>query len=586
MKKFVTIITASLLMGLAAQAQTQPDPGSPVAGGSEQSGTTQIVIDFNDSAWDYQTERVAAAHHLTMRPNSAEMVNDDNIYLADVPTASVQRIINELEANPLVAAVDRNIEMRAYYVPNDPMYSQQWGLARVGLEESNQIASGRGVVVAVIDTGVACENYNGFTTLTDLAGTHCIPGWNFVNDTAHANDDHGHGTHVAGTIAQTTNNAFGGAGVAYGATIMPVKVLSASGSGSLADVAEGIRWAADHDANVINLSLGGGGRHKVIDDAVKYAHDHGTIVICAAGNDGGSVGNPANSPYAVAISATDSTDTIAYFSNRGREIAFGAPGVGILQQTICERGMHHCEQFATWNGTSMASPHAAGVAALVYGMGVDSPDEVLNIMRAYASRPAHGDTTQQLYGAGIVSASGVTRGLLWKFGTTRMTFLVGLTIALYLTIRSNRGKFLPVGIAPAFQMGVGLFFLPIALGQWSIPFSQPLAMMDLYAFGTTAHRWHLFANLPLMLLFTGLLFSRPSLRPIVGGLSLGVASYYASELWLNNWSGPLGSFLFVGWAIVNIIGCFWIAAQGFDGKTAERAPITEAQSEGPVTIGG
>jgi subtilisin family serine protease len=183
---------------------------------------------------------------------------------------------------------------------------------------------------------------------------------NFVNDTAHANDDQGHGTHVAGTIAQTTNNQLGTAGVAFCATILPVKVLDARGSGSLADVAEGIRWAADHGADVINLSLGGDGHSKIMDQAVEYAHRRGVTVVCAAGNSGRSVGSPANAPLSIAVSAIDSGDQIAFFSSRGPEIAIAAPGVAILQQTICERGRNRCEQFASWSGTSMAAPARRG----------------------------------------------------------------------------------------------------------------------------------------------------------------------------------------------------------------------------------
>ena len=193
--------------------------------------------------------------------------------------------------------------MRALFVPNDPMYDQQWGMQRVGLPRSSEVTCGRGATVAVIDTGVACENHGEFTRIPDLAGTRCLPGWNFVNDTAHANDDQGHGTHVAGTIAQTTNNQLGTAGVAFCATILPVKVLDARGSGSLADVAEGIRWAADHGADVINLSLGGDGHSKIMDQAVEYAHRRGVTVVCAAGNSGRSVGSPANAPLSIAVSA-------------------------------------------------------------------------------------------------------------------------------------------------------------------------------------------------------------------------------------------------------------------------------------------
>ena len=133
--------------------------------------------------------------------------------------------------------------------PNDPCFRYQWHLRQIGLPGAWKMGQGKGVVVAVIDTGV--------TRVADLAETPFVPGYNFIGNNANADDDHGHGTHVAGTIAESTNNKLGVAGVAYGVSIMPIKVLSAQGSGSMGGIAQGIRWAADHGANVINMSLGG-----------------------------------------------------------------------------------------------------------------------------------------------------------------------------------------------------------------------------------------------------------------------------------------------------------------------------------------
>src|SRR5689334_9267631 len=145
---------------------------------------------------------------------------------------------------------------------------------------------GKGVVVAVLDTGIAYEDHEDFRRVPDLKGVKFAPGYDFVNDDAHANDDHGHGTHVAGTIAQATNNREGVAGVAFEATLMPVKVLNHFGSGNSADIADAIRFAADHGARVLNLSLGGGLRSSVMESAVAYARKKGATVACAAGNSG------------------------------------------------------------------------------------------------------------------------------------------------------------------------------------------------------------------------------------------------------------------------------------------------------------
>ena len=139
--------------------------------------------------------------------------------------------------------------------PNDTCFRYQWHLRQIGLPDAWKLGQGKGVIVAVIDTGV--------TRVGDLAETKFVPGYNFIANNDNAADDHGHGTHVAGTIAQSTNNKLGVAGVAFGVSIMPIKVLSARGSGSMAGIAQGIRWAADHGAHVINMSLGGpiAGRH-------------------------------------------------------------------------------------------------------------------------------------------------------------------------------------------------------------------------------------------------------------------------------------------------------------------------------------
>lgn len=567
--RFSFLMLAALALTPEAHAQTPSTAGSPMAATGVRTAppnTTEIVVDLDDDVWDYQVRALGEETHLTLRPNSQEMVSEDRLYIVRVPNADVQSTLNLLRNRPHVHNVEINREMRALFVPNDPMYNQQWGMQRVGLNNSSDISCGRGALVAVIDTGVACENHGPYTRLSDLAGTVCVPGWNFVSDTAHANDDQGHGTHVAGTIAQTTNNELGGAGVAYCATIMPVKVLDSRGSGSLADVAEGIRWAADHGANVINMSLGASGHSRIMDEAVEYAHHKGTIVICAAGNESDDVGSPANAPFAIAVSATDSRDDLAYFSNTGPEIAIAAPGVDILQQTICERGENRCEQFASWSGTSMASPHAAGVAALAVSMGVTDPDEIKNVMRRYASAPRNGQRDHHQYGAGIVSAEGLTSGILWHHGLVRTGFLGLFAAMLYWIIRSGGGKMDFSGIPAAVQMGVGLFFLPVAFGQFTNFLAVPVAMWDIALFGANWHLWLPFCNVGIVGIATALFFSRPSFRPWIGALALGTAVFYAGELYLNTWRAPLGSVLYVIWALFTIGVSLWVARLGMDTK--------------------
>ena len=196
----------------------------------------------------------------------------------------------------------------------------------------------------MIDTGIACEKFGPFDKATDLARTRCVEGYNFVAKSPHANDDHGHGTHVAGTIAQSTNNGIGAAGMAFDARLMPVKVLSQGGWGTTTDVADGIRWAADHGAQVINLSLGGPRNSRILQRAVDYAKKRGVVVVAAAGNSGGAVGFPGGSEGVIGVSALDPADKLARFSSRGPGVDLAAPGVDVVQQTICNGGRDRCER--------------------------------------------------------------------------------------------------------------------------------------------------------------------------------------------------------------------------------------------------
>lgn len=302
-------------------------------------------------------------------------------------------------------------EQRGRFVPNDPKYRYQWHLDQIRMPHAWAYSRGEGVTVAVVDTGV--------TPVEDLQGTELVPGWNFVDDSPDARDDHGHGTHVAGTIAQTTHNGVGVAGVAYRARIMPIKVLSGSGSGSVNGIAQGIRWATDHGAQVINMSLGGPFNSQVLAKAVRYAHDHGVVVVCAAGNDGrGKVSFPAANAGAIAVAATQYDEATTFYSNWGREIFIAAPGGntrvdqnndglpdGVLQNTVTPGNISK-QDYLLFMGTSMASPHIAGVAALIVGQGVRNPEQVAELLQQTARRPAqYRGKHDNHYGAGIVDAA-------------------------------------------------------------------------------------------------------------------------------------------------------------------------------------
>jgi serine protease len=203
--------------------------------------------------------------------------------------SDVNALVAEYAAMPEVEYAELNYYFHVQATVNDPWYVYQWDLwdanAGINVEPAWQVTLGDpNVIIAVVDTGIAYENFNSFIQAPDLAGTHFIAGFNYINSTTHANDDYGHGTHVTGTLAQTTNNSFGSAGIARNCTIMPVKVLDNTGSGTTTNVVSGIYFAVDHNAKVINISLGETSPSTTVLNALIYAYDHNVTVVCAAGN--------------------------------------------------------------------------------------------------------------------------------------------------------------------------------------------------------------------------------------------------------------------------------------------------------------
>lgn len=259
-----------------------------------------------------------------------------------------------------------------------------WGVTHVAAPQGwSRGARGQGIRVAVIDTGSGPH-----VDLPQSAGSAT-----FVPGTNSANDDNGHGTHVAGTVA-AINNAFGVVGVAPAAGLIIVKVLDGNGSGYDSWVSAGIVWASDHGADVINLSLGGS-FSQAIEDALSYAFGKGVTICAAAGNNYcGPVIHPASSQYAIAVAAIDRNNTRGSFSACGSKLDVSAPGVDILSTTVSntyEDG---------WNGTSMACPHVSGVCALLLSSKRYSPAELKKRLQDTAIRL--GDWNQ--YGAGLVQA--------------------------------------------------------------------------------------------------------------------------------------------------------------------------------------
>jgi serine protease len=417
------------------------------------------------------------------------------------------------------------------FEPDDPMFKLQWHMEQIGAPQAWTRQRGKGAVVAVIDTGVAWKDAEGVKGLPDLAGTEFTEGESFIAGLPQGLDDHAHGSHVAGTIAQTTNNGVGVTGVAFESTIMPLKVLSKDGRGSVPGIANAIRYAADHGANVINMSLGGPLPSNVLAKAIEYAHEKGVITVCAAGNESrGRVGYPAANKFSVAVSSTNYSRELAFYSNYGKNIDVAAPGGdtrndrngdghpdGVLQNTI--RIQRPLENDYLWfQGTSMASPHAAGVAALIVGAGVTNPAEVERVMKETAVHPT-GAKWDKKFGAGIVSAAeavakaetdyAMERGSLT--GLLALLGLSGLGIA-GLTWRRRLGASL--GLAAAAGVAGG------ALGLLGIePLAYGIAAASGASFGSPLL---LSAALPIAAALLGLGYK--PLRPVIAGLALGYAA--------------------------------------------------------------
>ncbi len=297
-----------------------------------------------------------------------------------------------------VESIEPNFIYQASVAPNDPEYSKQWHLHNINAEQAWASNRGAGVTVAIIDTGVS--------RVTDLEKTEFVAGYDFVNHRVVADDDNGHGTHVAGTVAQSTNNGYGVAGMAYEAKIMPLKVLSASGGGTIADIAESIKFAADNGADVINMSLGGGGESSLMKEAIDYAYNKGVVIIAAAGNENqNSASYPARYNHVVGVAAFDAKGEKAEFSNYGAGVDIAAPGGGhgskVWQETINPDGGP--SQIIGLQGTSMAAPHVAGVAALIKSAGIKDPEAVFQVLQK-SVRPI-GEDPLNHYGSGQLDAA-------------------------------------------------------------------------------------------------------------------------------------------------------------------------------------
>jgi len=345
-----------------------PEARLQIATLSGEYASDEVLIRFRKSASNETILQCLSASNATLLSTIEEI----SVWVVQVPVGSIAESIAVISACPEVRYAEPNyIAFAANTIPSDPNWTWQYGLVNIRAPQGWDYSTGStAVTIAIIDSGVDLNH-------ADLAAK-IVPGYDFVNNDNIPQDDFGHGTRVAGIAAASSNNGIGVAGVSWGARIMPVKVLNSGGFGFFDDIADGITWAADHGAQVINLSLGSSSTSQTLQDAVNYAYGKGVVLVAASGNSTTSVLYPALYPNVIAVGAVDSANNRTKTSNFGAELDLVAPGYLIYTTTIGGYGYD--------SGTSMSAPYVSGLAAVLRGMpGNTSPALITSEMQSSAA---------------------------------------------------------------------------------------------------------------------------------------------------------------------------------------------------------
>ena len=412
----------------------------------------RIVVKYAPSAQAARTARASASGE----SQSGEEASAT--HLLSVPAGTSLNIaLRKLrdQKNVVWAVPDYVARTTSVAIPNDPgiightpgaWQQTQWNFdGTYGINASqawSNVAAdgapgGAKVVVAVLDTGVAYANRGKYRRSPDFSNYSFVQGYDFIDHTPYANDHNGHGTFVAGTIAEATNNNYGLTGLAYAARIMPVRVLDSAGEGDASVIAEGVRFAVNHHARIINLSLEfssdvGASDIPELIEALRYAYRHNVLVVAAAGNEGSTIiPYPARAGHVIAVGATTEHGCLASYSNDGRGITLVAPGGGpdaslpgdpnctpelpsgrdIFQMTFTGSSPRVFGFPNGYEGTSMATPHVAATAALIIAAGILGRKPTVAQLTARlkgTARRLGGPQDQALYGAGLLDAAAAT----------------------------------------------------------------------------------------------------------------------------------------------------------------------------------
>jgi len=350
-KSAIALVVTMLLLSFPAAAFAgPPDDQAPMS----DFWPEQILVKFKPNV----TLPEAAQIHRQLGGQVKDTIPGIGVQVVKVPRGQEKAKVKAYSSNSRVEYAEPDFVAQALGSPNDPWFGNQWGMAKVQAPEAWDVTTGSpNINIAILDTGVDLDH-------PDLA-SKIVANINFSSSVT-VDDVRGHGTHVAGIAAAITDNGLGVAGLGYDATIMNVKVLGDDGFGYYSWIVQGVIWAADNGAEVINMSLGGSSPSSTLENAVNYAWSKGVVVVAAAGNEGSTTPSyPAHYTSCIAVAATDGRDYLSTSSNRGDWVDVAAPGVAIF--STVKDGDYYYK-----SGTSMASPHVAGLAALVFTVVTDS----------------------------------------------------------------------------------------------------------------------------------------------------------------------------------------------------------------------
>jgi subtilisin family serine protease len=407
------LVAAAVASGLALAGPARAASPEPVATFEPSAPADGLLVRF-----DPGTPDAAIRSAISAAGGRVEEPAGDTGYVkvstGDVPAAEVAAL---LDRSTLVSEVGPNTIRYAAAIPNDPNFSQQSTyLQAMNLPAAWDTTTGNdSMIMAIIDSGVQLNH-------PDLAG-RLVPGWDFVNRDSDPTDDFGHGTMVAGIAAASTNNGRGVAGATWQGKIMPIKVLDSRGQADDEDIAAGIRWAVDHGANVLNLSLGGPGEGTgILQEAVNHATTRNVVVVAAAGNDGDKSVVEATAPHypaacagVIAVGSTDAAGNHSSFSSYGNWIDVVAPGEVGANRGIATtmRG----SSYGTGSGTSFSAPLVAGVAALMRAANPNANQATISNRLIGSTRDLGQAGFDAVYGTGMVDATAALAAVSGAFSS-------------------------------------------------------------------------------------------------------------------------------------------------------------------------